>query len=657
MGVKLSIVIVNYNVKHFLEQCLHSVRKATTGIASEVFVVDNNSVDGSLAMLKEKFPGVIVIANKQNVGFSRANNQAISISTGEYVLLLNPDTVVEDHTFRECLRFMDAHPDAGGLGVMMVDGKGKFLPESKRGFPSPATSFYKTFGLSRLFPKSKIFGKYHLGYLNKNEIHEVDVLAGAFMMLRKKVLDITGLLDESFFMYGEDIDLSYRIIKAGYKNYYYPKTRIIHYKGESTKKGSLNYVFVFYNAMVIFARKHFSKQNAWVYISLINLAIYFRATLSIVNRFLKKALLPFSDILLLYTGIYLFKGYWEQKVIFTQGGHYPPEFMYIALPAYIFIWLISVYFSGGYDQPVRLAKMLQGIIIGTVIILVFYALLPESWRFSRALILFGASWGIISMMGIRLLLAKMKISGFTLGIPGNNRFVIVGSKEEADRVSDLLHKTRLNPGFIGYVGRNDSTAGKGPFIGNLGQLSDIITIFNIDEIIFCSKDIPHQEIIDNMSELQDKQVKFKIAPEDSLSIIGSNSINTSGDIYIIDINSIDRPQNRRSKKLFDIISCLALIAISPVLLLVIKKPFHFLANIFMVIFGKKSLVGYYQSKTVSTVKLPHIKPGILNPGDVFKNRPIADETYDKLNLIYARDYKTETDFNILIRGILNLGRY
>ncbi|MEL6867301.1 MAG: glycosyltransferase family 2 protein, partial [Bacteroidota bacterium] len=240
--MKLSVIIVNYNVKYFLEQALLSVRKAAARVETEVFVVDNNSVDESVSMVREKFPEVILIANKDNPGFSIANNQAIRQSNGEYVLLLNPDTVVEEDTFEKCVAFMDAHPRAGALGVKMIDGSGAFLPESKRGFPSPLVAFYKTFGLSRLFPKSQIFNHYHLGYLDKDENHEVEVLAGAFMFLRASVLEKVGLLDETFFMYGEDIDLSYRIVKAGYKNYYFSATTIIHYKGESTKKGSLNYV-------------------------------------------------------------------------------------------------------------------------------------------------------------------------------------------------------------------------------------------------------------------------------------------------------------------------------------------------------------------------------------------------------------------------------
>src|SRR5690606_17289824 len=186
----------------FLEQCLTSVFKATNGIAAEVFVVDNNSSDNSLEMVRKQFPEVIIIANKDNVGFSKANNQAMAIAKGEYILLLNPDTVVEEDTFSKCITFSDKHPDLGGLGVKMVDGSGIFLPESKRGLPTPAVSFYKIFGLSAIFPKSKTFAKYHLAYLDKDETNEIEVLSGAFMWMRKSVLDKIGYLDEAFFMYG-----------------------------------------------------------------------------------------------------------------------------------------------------------------------------------------------------------------------------------------------------------------------------------------------------------------------------------------------------------------------------------------------------------------------------------------------------------------------
>ena len=232
----LSIIIVNYNVKYFLEQCLQSIELASKKIKKEVLIVDNNSTDGSSLMVRKKFPKFKLIENKKNVGFSKANNQAIKKAKGKYILLLNPDTILEEDTLKKCLDFFKIKKSAGGVGVKMIDGNGNFLPESKRSFPSPTIAFYKIFGLSFLFPKSKKFGKYHLGFLDKNKVHEVDVLSGAFFMTKKSILNKVGLLDENFFMYGEDIDISYRIKLAGFKNFYFPKTRIIHYKGESTKK-------------------------------------------------------------------------------------------------------------------------------------------------------------------------------------------------------------------------------------------------------------------------------------------------------------------------------------------------------------------------------------------------------------------------------------
>lgn len=282
--IKMSIIIVNYNVKYFLEQCLFSIRAAVSGMDAEVIVVDNHSSDDSVSYLSEKFPEVTFIENKDNPGFSKANNQAIGKSNGEYILLLNPDTVIGEENIRTLCYFMDEHPEAGAIGVKMLDAHGVFLPESKRSFPSPWVSFCKIFGLSKLFPHSKRFARYSLPYLNEDKQHKVDVLSGAFMFLRREALDKTGLLDESFFMYGEDIDLSYRIVLAGYRNYYIPE-RILHYKGESTKRGDMKYIKAFYGAMIIFFRKYYP-HSGWLMTLFIKLAIIVRAFFSVSARML-----------------------------------------------------------------------------------------------------------------------------------------------------------------------------------------------------------------------------------------------------------------------------------------------------------------------------------------------------------------------------------
>ncbi|MCF8302521.1 MAG: glycosyltransferase family 2 protein [Bacteroidales bacterium] len=654
--MKLSVIIVNYNVKYFLEQCLYSVRKAGKNVSTEVIVVDNNSVDGSVKMMENKFPEVRLIANKENLGFSRANNQGIKVSKGEYVLLLNPDTIVEEDTFSKVVQFMDEHPDAGGLGVKMVDGKGRFLPESKRGLPTPDVAFYKIFGLSKLFPKSKTFGKYHLGFLDKDETNEVEILAGAFMLLRKSVLEEIGVLDENFFMYGEDIDLSYRIIQAGYKNYYYPGTRIIHYKGESTKKSSVNYVITFYNAMIIFARKHFSRKNARLFTYFINVAVYLRAFVAILHRFLRSVILPLWDAFLIFGGIYLLENYWEKHILNAGSDYYPIEFITIVVPIYILVWLGSVYFLGGYDRPVRLSKIFQGLVAGTVVILVFYALLPEHLRFSRAIIVMGAVWALVAMMFTRVMLHFSRIADFQLGMDRKMRIAIVGEPEEAERVANLLRKTYENPGFIGLVSVSPNGNTHEGFIGNLGQINDIISIYKIDEVIFCARDLPADQIIDKMSELQHSNIEYKIAPPESLSIIGSNSISTSGELYVVDINSVGRIQNRRNKRLIDILTSLILLVSLPVSVFIVKRPWGLIKNIFKVLFARRSWTGYYELSTDETDRLPDIKPGVLTPLDVFGEKEITRQTIHNLNLLYARDYKVKNDVNIIMKGFRNLGR-
>jgi GT2 family glycosyltransferase len=282
--LELSIIIVNYNVRCFLEQCLHTVAKAVATIEAEVIIVDNASGDGSLDYLKPLFPSYRFLQNLENTGFAKANNQAFKISKGRFVLFLNPDTLLPEDCLLNCLDFIKTHSNPGAIGIRMLDGSGQFLPESKRAFPSPIAAFYKLIGLSALFPKSAVFNHYSLGHLNDQENQIVDVLAGAFMLVPQTVLLETGGFDEQFFMYGEDIDLSYRIQKAGFINHYFAQSSIIHFKGESTRKGSLNYVLLFYNAMRIFVQKNYRGGKAGVFAFFIQLAIFFRAIFSLVNQ-------------------------------------------------------------------------------------------------------------------------------------------------------------------------------------------------------------------------------------------------------------------------------------------------------------------------------------------------------------------------------------
>jgi GT2 family glycosyltransferase len=627
---------------------LFSVFKAAEALPCEIFVVDNNSVDGSTTLIKEKFPQVILIENKINTGFSVANNQAIKLAKGEFVLLLNPDTVVQEDTFFKIINFMEQTPDAGGLGVKMLDGQGNFAPESKRGLPAPEVAFYKMFGFSKLFPKSKKFGKYHLSYLDENDIHSVDVLSGAFMLIRKSVLDKIGYLDETFFMYGEDIDLSYRITKSGFKNYYFPKTQIIHYKGESTKRSSLNYVIIFYNAMAIFSKKHFSGSNAFVFNILIRFAILLKATLALLVRLLKTFTVPMLDFLGIILGLFLTKQLYIQNA-HLQTTTYSEKLVAFAFLSYAIIWMVSVYFNSGYDKPIKLLKIGRGILIGTLFILIAYALLPETIRFSRALILLGTIVAFMSMFVLRILLHLFKIKTYSLIDENVKRIAIVGEEDEFNRVHHLIKLTSVKTGFVGFVSIEKNNDHQPMFIGKFNQIDEIIKVHHINEIIFCAKDLSSQVIINSMLKLVSNRVSFKIAPPESFSIIGSNHIDTAGDLYMIDFNSISKPHNKRKKRLLDFFSALVILLLSPILFFIQDKKNNFFSNCFYVLIGRYSWVGFGKTKDQH---LPEMKRSILSPTML---HDIEIENSKLFNLQYAKDYNVETDMHIIWECIDKLG--
>lgn len=284
--MKLSIIIVSYNVKHYLHQCIDSLLKAVKDIDAEICVIDNHSKDGTVDSLKSYGKNIKIIASPHNNGFAKANNIAIRQTSGDYVLLLNPDTFVGENAIKDCLEFMDAHADAGGLGVQMLKSDGSKALESRRGLPTPMTSFYKMCGLCAKYPTNKRFGKYYMCDMSWDEPGRIEIISGAFFMARRSALDKIGLLDEDFFMYGEDIDLSYRLLKKGYSNWYLP-VKILHYKGESTQKSSFRYVHVFYEAMLIFFRKHYGHLSFWLCIP-IKMAIYIKATFALMKMLTEK---------------------------------------------------------------------------------------------------------------------------------------------------------------------------------------------------------------------------------------------------------------------------------------------------------------------------------------------------------------------------------
>ncbi|HRS54779.1 MAG TPA: hypothetical protein P5250_08755, partial [Bacteroidales bacterium] len=364
-------------------------------------------------------------------------------------------------------------------------------------------------------------------------------------------------------------------------------------------------------------------------------------------------ILPITDFLIVYAGFFFITKWWEAHII---KGFYPSEFLTLYLPAYIIIWIISIYLNGGYDSPIKLIKIIQGIFIGTIFILIIYALLPENLRFSRALIILGATWGVTATSIIRLILHIIPFTNFTIGISKNKRAVIVGDKEECYRIAEMLKNTSDIPSFIGFVFPNDYEINGNNYIGNINQLNDIIAIYKIDEIIFCAKNIPAHIVIDKMSELQNSQVEFHIAPPESLFLIGSKSIRTAGDPYIFNINSITKINNRRNKRFFDLTTSIVLLPLYPLIAPFMYKPLGFLINLINVLLGKRSWVGYANYKSIDYHKLPIIKKGVLDVAENFKKQNNIDPIVsDRLNMLYARDYQLRTDINIFIKGFRYLG--
>ena len=665
--VKLSVVIVNYNVCYFLEQALLSVRRAVEKLGQpvEVFVVDNNSVDGSVAMVKARFPEVILIANRDNPGFSKGNNQALRRAMGEYQLLLNPDTVVEEDTFRACCEFMDAHSDCGGLGVKMLDGQGRFLPESKRALPTPSVAFYKMFGLAKLMPKSRTFGRYHLGFLSPDETHEVEVLSGAFMLLRKAALDQIGLLDEDYFMYGEDIDLSHRLTLGGWKNHYFPGTRIIHYKGESTKRTSVNFVFVFYRAMVIFARKHFAPGRAGLFSLLINAAIWLRAGAAVLERLLTRVAPLLLDAGLIWGGMFFLKTYWENNHKFVPGD-YPPQYMTVAVPVYILVWLASAYLSGAYDPPVKTSRVVRGIFVGTLLISAASNFL-DAWRFSKALIILGGAWAVAAVVGRQLLAHFWRYRNLRLSERRQKNIAIVGSGPESRRVRHLLEAAGVKARVIGYVSvapaavpietpLHLATQPLEEPLGELRQLADISRLYALDELIFCGKDLAASQIIALMLSLpSEPPVAYKILPEDSQYIIGSSSKDTPGDYYTLDIAlNLYQPRQARAKRLLDLLSSIGLLLLAPLLMWFQGSKGRYLRNCLAVLVGTRTWVGLrYMAASAASARAV---PAVLSPADAAVSAtPLNEVTLRRLELLYAKDYEPSMDLSVLWRCWRRLG--
>lgn len=636
--MQISIIIVNYNVKYFLEHCLMSVMRATQNLDAEIIVVDNCSSDDSAAMVSQKFPSVVLIANKDNIGFARANNQALRKAKGDYILYLNPDTIVPEDCFVQCLNYMEAHPEAGALGCRLIDGKGQFLPESKRGFPSAQVAFFKISGLSGLFKQSKLFNQYHLGYLPEHEINEVDVLVGCFMFCRKSVIDKIGGFDEDYFMYGEDIDLSYKIKLAGYKNVYFPDTTVIHYKGESTAKGSLNYVRMFYKAMIIFARKHFSSGKKSTYVALIQLAIYVRAILTLLTNVFTKIKLPLLDAGLLLLSLLTIKTIWINNI--KTETRYSSGLLLTFFIAYIVVWLSAIYLNGGYDKPYKPSRLMRGMLLGAIVTLMIYGLLPESIRFSRGITVLSALLGTLSLLGVRKIMQWLGVKQVEQDNSHNRKVLIVGAPDDEAEIKTLLSSAYIDKKIMGAI---SPFLVKEPFqLGTFPQTVAMTKLYGITEVIYGQHHLSFKEIIDSIQACGSK-LEYKIHSYGTDSIIGSNSKNTAGDLYTTElIYRIHTVEAKRNKRLLDIIFSLMFLLASPLLFWFVRDKKNYFLNNFLVLEGDKTFVGY------NDPQFPRLKPHLFTVYPTIAGFDIPEDNKEHLNWLYAKNYDPWHDVKLIL---------
>lgn len=650
--MKLSVIIVNYNVKYFLEVCLHSVLRATEGMEAEVIVVDNNSKDDSCEMVKEQYPAVKLIENKENAGFSKANNQGVAIAKGEYILFLNPDTVMPEDMLHKLTAYMDAHPEAGSIGPKLIDGKGQFAPDGKKSFPTLSVAIFKTTGINKVFKNSPYFNKYYAVHVKEDETAEVDVLSGCCMMVRSSILqEIGGAFDEDYFMYCEDVDLAYRIQKSGYKNIYYPETVLIHYKGESTRKATLSYVRIFNEALSKFVKKHYSKSSARMFVLFINVGIVLRAILGVAKQVLKVLRMPLFDALILLATLWFMKEFWVEQVKNIQ----PIPFNSVAatFPVYVTLWIISLYINGAYDQSYRALRVIRGMIIGTILILAYYGLLQPGLRYSRAIIVFSGFIGTVAMLGLHELLFRLGIFKFIPYDKLPRKAIIVADEEKYNQTALTLQKVNYAPELSGRIATNEQ---KGNALARFDDMGALIYTAGINEVIFCVNGLSYHSILEKMQSCG-PEYEYKIHLPGSQSFVGSNSSHTAGDLYTLDRRyNLSMVAQKRNKRILDLMAAISFLLLSPIFLLLVKHPGQFISNCIKVLSGKYSWVGYAET-SLDQSYLPTTKPGILPPYFITEHYTPDEHVKKELNTIYAQQYTAGADATLILKDLKYLGGF
>jgi len=687
----ISVIIVNYNVKEYLEQALLSLQRALRKYSHEIFVVDNASVDGSVRYIRQRFPEITLIENPENLGFGRANNIALKRVRGKFVVLINPDTVVQEDTFEKLLDFFDRQPDAGAATCKIINPDGSFSVDCRHSIPTPSIAFWKVIGLSKLFPRSKIFARYNLTYLDPDETYPVPSISGSFMMIKKEVLDKVGFFDERFFMYCEDIDLCHRINQTHYRIYYVPTTQIIHYKGESTRKDNLDYVITFNKALYQFFQKYYAQHTAFFFRWLITLGIVFRGMFIFLRNFLREHFPLVLDTVILnavllasfvirfefHRGFYwkdFFNHYWVINLISTV------------------IFLGSGYYLGVYPRHRLSIQSIIRVNMVTFTLLASLTFFLKQFAFSRMVVLIAAVGSLLFMMLWRIVLKRYYRGDRSAW--GKDLFskptILVGN---GNGVAMLYQKIRemkdISYELIGVVtiGENDREFQEKqiPVLGRMENLEKLLALYRVRQVIFSSEMLSYETILKTMSKISQEHLEYKIAPSNLEVVIGKSSIERLDDYPLLDIEyAIGNPFNRFIKRLFDLaVSISGFILGAPIMVpvfLMSRKKIrpvrivgkkqeiltiqqvengerHSLLNLWLlfweVIRGELTLVGAPIEQVMPHQQLNRYwhQPGITGLVQINKEKITTAEDMEKYYLFYLKNQSLLLDLEILMRAL------
>lgn len=656
-----SIIIVNYNVKDFLAQALRTIEKSIAyaklkrpGFEAEIIVVDNASDDGSVEMLRKYFPHVTVIANEENLGFAKANNVALQRAKGEFFLLINPDTLVQEDTLHVMLSAFEEDPRVGLAGCKILNPDGTLQLACRRSFPTPWVAFTKISGLSTVFPRTRLFGRYNVTYRNPDESYEVDAISGSFMMVRREVYEQVGGLDETFFMYGEDLDWCYRIQQMGWKILYVSETQIIHYKGESTRRSNIDEIRTFYKAMSVFVDKNISR-SALVK-GFLNLSIWMRALIAWGGRALHGFIPAAIDFIMLNLALILAEYIWLGTVFHFPEYAYPTI---LIIPPVILISVISL--TGGYTRHrLSVSRSMTAVIITFVLISAITFFFKE-YAFSRMVVLISGALSLLFIPGwrifVRLFGQTSRVGGLLKLSP--RRTVIVGINPHTPEIIKKLRR-RIQDSYhiVGLIDTTHLRAGEVvngiPVIGSVSNIGKVIQQHKISDVIFAPETMTYSDILSIISKSTDRRINYKLIPSDMEVVIGRGTIDQLDEVPLIEIEyGINKPFNRLIKRLFDImLGLLLLVSIYPFRTLLGKKSqpswVDFLPRI---VLGRMSFVGPPASSLVANGAFLG-KPGLTGLVQLQRNNDLDESDIHNYNVYYAKNQSFFMDIEILLKNCI-----